>query len=320
MPALITRYVNPDSTAGGDGTTNATAGANRAYVSLQAWETATHQNLVAADSIAEVFCETSGTADTTAVTIAGWTTDATRYIHIKTSPGHRHVGVWNDAKYKLSVTNAIVISPEEDYVIVEGLQLEHTHSSAAGISMLNHVVALTASNNLILYDRCLIKNVPSGGSGTLNLVYLAANDANVQMRNCILYDASADGGGTKRAVRMEAGLPTQSLTLYNCTVHNCVNGFSHGSGTAIATNVGMASVGTPFAGTITQTTCSTTTPTFLDEAGDNFHLSASDVTWNNQGTDLSGTFTLDVDGETRDGTWSIGADKISTGVRIGVGT
>jgi hypothetical protein len=33
-----TRYVNVASTSGGDGTTNATAGANRAYASLSEWE------------------------------------------------------------------------------------------------------------------------------------------------------------------------------------------------------------------------------------------------------------------------------------------
>ena len=33
--ATITRYVNTASTPGGDGTTNATSGANRAYASLE---------------------------------------------------------------------------------------------------------------------------------------------------------------------------------------------------------------------------------------------------------------------------------------------
>lgn len=36
MPTLRTRYVNTASTAGGDGTTNATTGPNRAYPSHEA--------------------------------------------------------------------------------------------------------------------------------------------------------------------------------------------------------------------------------------------------------------------------------------------
>ena len=36
--ATITRHVNTDSTAGGDGTTNATEGDNRAYATLAEWK------------------------------------------------------------------------------------------------------------------------------------------------------------------------------------------------------------------------------------------------------------------------------------------
>jgi hypothetical protein len=52
---------------------------------------------------------------------------------------------------------------------------------------------------------------------------------------------------------------------------------------------------------------------FVDEDGDDFHLNASDTVAKNKGTDLSGDsylpFSDDIDGQTRSGTWDIGADE-----------
>ena len=82
-----------------------------------------------------------------------------------------------------------------------------------------------------------------------------------------------------------------------------------GTGTLFK-NCGLSACTTGFAGTSTQTTCSTTTPTFVDGANDNFHLASGDTTWKDAGTDLSGNFTDDIDAETRSGTWDIGMDEV----------
>lgn len=63
--AVINRYVNTASTAGGDGTTNATSGANRAWATLNEALT-TLDNAPLTDDVT-VFCSGS-TADTTAIT------------------------------------------------------------------------------------------------------------------------------------------------------------------------------------------------------------------------------------------------------------
>lgn len=56
------------------------------------------------------------------------------------------------------------------------------------------------------------------------------------------------------------------------------------------------------------------TVTFEDEAGDDFHLDSTDTGAVDYGTDLSGdanlAFTDDIDGNTRSGTWDVGADEI----------
>ena len=48
---------------------------------------------------------------------------------------------------------------------------------------------------------------------------------------------------------------------------------------------------------------------FADTTAYDFHLHSSDTTAKDAGTDLSGTFTDDIDGDTRSGTWDIGADE-----------
>ncbi len=76
------RYVNTDSTAGGDGTTNAITGDNRAYASLNEWEAAEQINLTLYYQSHIVYCSGS-TPDTTSVEILGWTTNTIYTITIK---------------------------------------------------------------------------------------------------------------------------------------------------------------------------------------------------------------------------------------------
>ena len=107
IPPTNIRYVDVDADAGGNGTTNALTGANCAYKSLSIWEAARQTDLVTGDIIEQCICESNGgshTADTTAAVIDGWTTDATRYIDIKTSAAGRHDGKWNTGKYRIEET------------------------------------------------------------------------------------------------------------------------------------------------------------------------------------------------------------------------
>src|SRR3972149_2689414 len=115
MPTTITKTIKP---SGGD------------YTSLSAWEAGMQKDLVTADEISVAECYSM--SDTTAVSIDGWTTDATRYIKIYTPISERHDGKWNINKYRLIAsadwTGALTVV--EDYVYVDGLQIEQTASGA----------------------------------------------------------------------------------------------------------------------------------------------------------------------------------------------
>ncbi len=56
---------------------------------------------------------------------------------------------------------------------------------------------------------------------------------------------------------------------------------------------------------------------FVDSTGNDFHLAAGDTAALNHGVDLSGdanlAFSDDIDGDTRSGTWDIGADEFVDG-------
>ncbi len=99
----------------------------RAYTSLANWESQTENSnitepvendvnpstdLVSANAIMMAACYADG-ADTTAVTIDGWTTGDNNYIKIYTpvsssevGASQRHNGTWDDSKYRIESTSA----------------------------------------------------------------------------------------------------------------------------------------------------------------------------------------------------------------------
>jgi len=181
--AVVTRYVNPDSTTGGDGTTNATTGANRAYNSLSEWEAATQQDLATNTTTAECVCETSGTADTTPVTILGWVTNATYYIDIKTSSGHRHPGYWDSNKYRIECTDAVAITAtDQDYVYITGLQIARI---ASDVGVLVNTVNLYGN---IRFQKNIVKFVPQATSQDVFGVYFGRTAAGTGTRTVYIFN------------------------------------------------------------------------------------------------------------------------------------
>ena len=289
------------------------------YNTLSAWEAAAGGitygacatgDLVCADKVAVAKIDGSWTSpDTAAVTISGWTTDATRYIKIYTTPSARHDGKWNTTKYHRTET----ITVSEEYVRIDGLQSQVT-GSARGYFVYGstgtgeiHISNAYVDTALIAYD------IYTVGALTVRIW----NSISISTTNNGFYLNDAEA----------------TLYCYNCTGY--VSGsvgyaFRQSAGTGILVNaLGYApGTGGSFTGTWSSVTYSASddanaddwggtgnrinqTFSFVNIASKNFHLVTTDTGARDFGTSNpgSGLFLNDIDGQARSGKWDIGADE-----------
>jgi hypothetical protein len=258
--------------------------------------------------------------DTTNVVIDGWTTDATRYIRVYTPTAERHDGKYNNSKYRLEITSANGIDVFESFVRLEGLQImvtEATSTARRGILLRGLVGNYRISN-------CIVKGVLSGTATGHGIE--AFGDSPLRIWNTIVYDF-VNGTTVCRGFYNDGD---GSTFFYNCTAQNCWIGFADGLGTTTCKNCLSQSCNDGFSGTFTNSNdnCSdiasdapgtnpeTGSVTFVDAASDDFHLASGDTVAKDKGEDLSAgdgtiTFTDDIDGVTRSGSWDIGADEFT---------
>lgn len=258
--------------------------------------------------------------DTTlATTGSGYTTSSAYYLNIVVNPSYvnyntagtsRHSGVWDGSKYNLQAASP-VLSLVENYTRVVGLQIDSTGNNGL---YFNNVTNLFA-------DKCIVKGCSRTG--------FASEASSVEIRNCLSYDNGRWGF-------YNLNVSTGVLTCNNCTaVDNGYDGFASNPGGAGAVNCvnclahsnGDGATYFDFrqiTGTLTCNNCASSdataddfggsgnrasqTFTFLNEAGNDFHLASSDAGAKDYGQTIAG-FSDDIDGQTRSGSWDIGADE-----------
>lgn len=329
--ASLTRYVNTASSAGGDGTTNNTSGATRAYATL----------LEAINSLAAtltdqytIYC--SGTAaDTSAINQTPWdmTTSATNYIHIigEQSPNHPSstpTGVYDTNLYRIEVTNTnAVYNNIPSHLRIEGLQVQVTVSDASsyvGIKTTNQNQVATDIDCRIGY--CIVRGVLT--SGTVIGFNTRFPDAGTgagtsKVYNCLAYDCTT--GFSNDFVETAGG------EYYNCQSNDCQFGFS-ADDTMLCVNCLAAGTGDIgfVAGTFSanckhNVSFDDTAPganshgnqtfTFTNTGTNDFSLTATDTGAKGHGfTDpASGLYSDDLEGTSRTGAvWDCGAFQVST--------
>lgn len=303
------------------------------YTSLEACMNANEQNLVTADKYLDV--EISGTwssADTTAVTIHNYTTDATRYINIYTTGSARHDGrekaVSGRSNYVLSVTSGLCFNINAVNITIDGLEITSPKgdgSANGGIRSITSAFDGIIKNN-IFHDI----GYPDG---YWQSAAIFTNDySSVTMFNNIIYKVR--GGGIR--VYNEYG---GTKNIYNNTVYaygrngEGYPGIHIGIGT-VKNNLVINSLGSTggdylYVGSVTTGTNgasdTTGTPDGLDNltasnlfvnvtaGSEDLHLKAG-ASAIDAGTDLGSPYNVDIDGTTRSGTWDIGADEYVSAV------
>ena len=180
-------YVNPDAVGGGTGVDEANA-----YTSLQAAETAKNADITGTESVVFLCSATGNTADNTACTIIGWTTDATHTITVKANPARRHNGLYGDASgaYKLEVTDDNGILLREDFMTVEGIQITVIFDAAGTKMCLIHNLASAPS--LINLHHNILRTTDT--SGTDRGIYIIDPDIIINIFNNLIYESSTSGG------------------------------------------------------------------------------------------------------------------------------
>ena len=342
MATTITRYVNRASTAGGDGTTNATAGANRAYATLKACldaEYTARANLVTNDEVLKVVCE--GTAADTlssTYTLPSFTTDSTRYVWIIVEQANRHPGKYSTSHYRIAHSGSGIFTGNSTTTkwVFEGLQFVSTNTSGyTGIMGWGSPPAGITVELLSCVFHCTSATAPQGSTNILSITGTVAR--HIKMVNCVSW------GNWDYGIFSQYGGANSSYTVYNNTLLGCNKGIhfdytDNSSAIYLRNNIVQRRAGsarsaiTYLSTTLDGHSCNITddasspnsafrnlTCTFVDEANADLHLSASDTAALGQGTNLSAdgvyAFSTDIDGDTRS-LWSIGADdgQASSGI------
>jgi len=338
--ATVHSYVDTASTSGGDGTTSATTGANRAFVSLNAALAAlyvAYPNFVTSTVNPVIHCAASGGAnDATAPgTYPAFTSSATYYLVVQVDSANRAAGIYNTSKYRLE-GSYFVHGSIPSYTRLIGLQqLESADdlnvffvSCAAhlGCQILYNIARFADKN----YTYGTLTHVsPGNDMGTSTAPTIVANN--------LFYGGVGTHG---RSGSSSIGGANAGVNSYLVAYSNTIVGFGAAndtSGVAIvdgysrikAVNnlvMGWASFGNPnWTGTDYNASDLATTTylgthgrasqtfTFVDAVGTpkNYQLASTDTGAKGYGTDLSSDATFpitdDITGTTRTTPWDIGA-------------
>jgi hypothetical protein len=294
------------------------------YTSLAAAEAGEQGDLVALDR--QLVIECYAMQDTTPVAIDGWTTDATRYITITVPPAERHDGKWNANKYRLSSTADEGFTLKlASYTVIEFLQ----------VTMPDHANRTSYANAIsgVAVTGCIIRNnvIKKGNSRTISdcggITFNSSCTGYNHIINNIIYDfigTGCSGLALNWDTNRASGLVANN-TLVDCTYGSrSESGFHHNNIAQGCTDgydcwqTGDYNISNVAGDTDANISPSyrqglATTVSFVDAANDDFHLASGDTYAKDHGSDLSGdsryAFNYDIDGQTRSGSWDIGADE-----------
>jgi len=315
----IFSFVNTASIAGGDGTTNAITGANRAYASRDEWNTAEATNLVSSGKIHHLQCDGAGGDDTIGLTTsASWVTGVNNYVSVTNVNGYQLRAVRNFAKLYQVNTN---------YYREDGFVGEHL--STLGNSSANDSVLYVdgdggASSDIRFTNTRILGSaregiIHAGGVGTYSNVLIEDCDGvygffctynSSDPTGTVLRHATVVNSGTLEAI---GTFNSNYLTAKNCYAHD--NGATNGSyGSNVQTNyvTCAASDTTGSSGALDSIAFSTTNFENVTAGTEDLHIK-SGTNLDGGGTNITADanyLSTDLDGESWANPPSVGAYEV----------
>lgn len=301
------QYVDTDVVGGA---VNGSSWAN-AYPHLSLWE-GQNTNLVTADNYLDVYCRaSSGTGDVEACVISDWTTNATCNIRIHLDPNNYHNGVYNSSLYRMAPPDmGTPLTVWQAYTVIDGLQFVGVSGTARMAIQLSNA-NLTMCNCILLnfnaanWGLAIAEREKSGGTQLVynNIIYncLVGIGATPAMGNSMRAYNNTVSGCTTGIKCTYAGADAALVQIKNNLVKGGTTCYSLSAAYTTATNYASDAT-SPDNGIYDNATI-----TFVSVS--DFHLDST-MSGTLLGTDLSVSFTTDIDGETR-ASWYAGADEIA---------
>jgi hypothetical protein len=281
-------------------------------------------------------------SDTGVTNWAGWTTSATEYIKIYTpylttqvGTRQRHLGIWTTNAYRMTLSTGgigtwgIQADSPARHVRIEGLQFQ----IVAGASGPSGAIFLVASGgaNIGYVSYCIIRGAAGGTTnGDFHAAFFGGVGSSFyRIYNNIIYDFITPSTTNDFGIRGGSSTPASTYYVYNNTVYGSAVGiFDEGANAVVVAKNNICDgnttdfSGTGDSGCEYNASSDATAPgtnsrasqtfTYLNEAGDDFHLAAADGGAEGFGLNLSAdadlAFSDDIDNDARGTTWSIGAD------------
>ena len=291
----------------------------RDYTSAAAWEAAMQGDYVTATEIRQGECFPF--TDTTDCVIDGSITSADYYPRLYTNASARHAGKWDGTKYNITtgVDFKRALRMLDDYGRFEGLQLRQ---SGTGASAYGAMEATAAATSGILIESCILRT-DNTSTHDSNGACLSHGGGSLTVRTSVI-----QGGKNGIFTTFSASAPT--LVVQNCDIvasrgygsfrvsgtpsyTNCYNGghtTDSYSGAFSATTCAHSSA-TVYAGSTASVPYSTGNFVNVTAGSEDLHLVTGSALLG-VGTDLSATFTTDIDGDTFTVPWPIGVDAIAS--------
>jgi hypothetical protein len=311
-----------------------TVGPGKTYASLQqalSDEKVYNPDLVAMGGILNIVLYAF--ADTSSVSVSGFTTDATHYINIYTDTTARHAGVWNSNKYTLTRTSlGTVITVTTPYTRITGLQISSSPNSnssldssgikadASPMTAVSNIIRCTSPTRTQMTHGIETTDTAAGGTHHIynNIIYgFSTSNAFSGGITCQDKNPSYIYNNTicdcKVGIRLSATDSPYGYAINNL-IYNCPTPFNNGSAATSVCGYNAtdgASWGTNYDGFTGDRLSQIFS--FVNTGVFNYLLTTIDTGALTYGADLSADaycpFDVDILGTTRTVPWSIGADQ-----------